>query len=121
MATAARRPARPAGVGPHDRIPEQQRCGEEANVLRVVPATRAQGEVVKRREVPEPSGGDEDGQRRPRMRQPPEEPAQQRGDQQRRNPVREHGPRQAPEQGEQRRASHRSGGATIMSSRCCSM
>src|SRR5207302_7397928 len=93
-----RRPARPRRVGTHHDVPEQQGGGEEAEMLEVVPARRAQRDLVDRRDVPEPGGGDEEEPRRGRLRQPAEQGPQRGGAQQRGGPVGAERARQAAQQ-----------------------
>ena len=113
--------ARPGGIRPDDGIPEEQGRAKEADVLQVVPAARAQGQVVERRDVPEPGDGDEKAKRGQRMSQPAEEAAHRRRREESPDPENANGCRQPPSKGNSGAPSQSSGGATIMSSRCCTM
>ncbi len=116
------RPARPARPRLHHRPPEEQRRHEEGRVLGGVPAGTSQRELVERRQVPQPRRRDERGPARDRMQRARPRTAAAPA---RRGTGRARSWRTAVAgRGAARSAGaprSRSGAATIMRSRCCSM
>ena len=91
-------------------------------MLQVVPTARTQGQFIDRRDVPDPGGGDEERRAPSAGGSSAEEPAQQRRATARGRPSTMRTGRGRPRsKGNSGAPSQRSGGATIMSSRCCTM